>query len=119
MLGRVLKTVADAINGAKELKRLGTETVVISLGADGAVAIGDHVMYAVPPRVSLVSAVGSGDSFLAGWAVAVLQGRSFEDQLRFAVACGAANCVAPGPGLITPETVAQFLPIVKIQFCTS
>ena len=119
MLGKVIKTVDDAINGAQELKQSGIGAVVISLGADGAVAVGDHVVYALPPRVSSVSAVGSGDSLLAGWAVAVLQGRSFEDQLRLAVACGAANCVASNPGMISPETVERFLSLAKIQSCPS
>lgn len=119
VLGRAIKTVDDAISGAQELKKSGIGAVVISLGADGAVAVADHGVYAMPPRVSAVSAVGSGDSLLAGWVVAMLQGRSFEDQVRFAVACGAANCVAPSPGMIAPETVERFLPLVKIQSCTS
>jgi 1-phosphofructokinase family hexose kinase len=119
VLGKAIKTVDDAISGALEMRRSGVGTVVISLGADGAVAIADQVMYAAPPPVSVISAVGSGDSLLAGWAVAALEGRSFEERLRFAVACGAANCIAPGPGLISAETVKRFLPLVKLRSCAS
>ena len=119
ILGRKIENIDDATIAAGRLKALGPDEVIISLGMHGAIAACDRAVHAVPPQVSVLSAVGSGDSMLAGWAVARLQGRSFEDRLRFAVACGAANCVASSPGIISAETVQQFLPLVKLQPCSA
>jgi len=60
-----------------------------------------------PPRVAEVLQTGSGDSYLGALAHARLSGWSFEDQLRYACAAGAANAMRAdvafvGPGEISP-----------------
>ncbi|MFN8450065.1 MAG: PfkB family carbohydrate kinase [Anaerolineae bacterium] len=68
-------------------------SVILSLGADGAVgAVGTKVLRARPPQVTIVSAVGSGDCLLAGVVHRLTAGSSLEDALR---------CASP-PGLPTP-----------------
>ncbi len=115
LAGREIRSVAEAVEAARELQRRGPLTVIVSLGAEGAVVVSDGVLHATAPRVDAVSNVGSGDSFLAGWAVAIARGLSLEECLRLAIACGTANCLASSPGMISPEAVKQVAKNVEIR----
>jgi 1-phosphofructokinase family hexose kinase len=116
LLGREIRSVDDAIVAARELQRRGAKAVIISLGAEGAVAVGEgKILHAHAPAVKVISTVGSGDSFLAGWAVETLRGGAMEDCLRLAIACGTANCVAESPGILEKSTVLKYLQSVKIE----
>ena len=53
------------------------------------------------------SAVASGDASVAGLAIALERGDARAEQLAFAAACGAANCLAPSPSAIDPAVVAD------------
>ena len=61
------------------------------------------------------SAVGSGDAFLAGYVAARYGGRSPEDCLRFAVACGAESTQHFGAGVMDPREVERLLPEVRME----
>jgi 1-phosphofructokinase family hexose kinase len=116
LLGRPILSVDDAIAAAKELRGRGLRTVIISLGALGAVAVsGQSVLHGTAPRVKPVSTVGSGDSFLAGWAVAESMGLPISECLRTAIACGTANCLADSPGVFPIELIQRFSPEVQIS----
>ena len=54
------------------------------------------------PRIEAVSAVGSGDAFLAGYLSACQAGQAPEECLRMALACGAANTQTVGAGVFEP-----------------
>ncbi len=116
LLGREVRSVEDAVEAAKELRQRGPQTVIISLGEAGAVVVTDHItLHGVAPKVVAKSAVGSGDSFLAGWAVSSTLGKPVGDCLRTAIACGAANCLAESPGIFSMESVKGFFPQVQIR----
>jgi 1-phosphofructokinase family hexose kinase len=120
LLGRPITSVEDAILAGRELHSRGAETVLISLGALGAVAVNEQsVLHGTAPQVKTVSTVGSGDSFLAGWTVAATQGMMASDCLRNAIACGTANCLAQSPGIFPISWVRQLLPQVEIRECDS
>jgi len=90
---RPIQTVQQALAAGRELAEGGVSIVLISMGAAGAVAVTRKQGYwmAKPPKVDLVSSVGSGDAMVAGFVAASLTGRSFADCLRWGVAAGAAN----------------------------
>jgi sugar/nucleoside kinase (ribokinase family) len=72
-------------------ERIGT--VVVKLGAEGAIARrGDEAVHVSAPSVHAVDATGAGDSFTAGF----LHGGSLEESVRLGVACGALS--TPGLG---------------------
>lgn len=108
--GRPLETLDDIRSTIRELSvRLGI-CVVITLGGAGAVAAdGERTWLAQAPRIEAVSAVGSGDSFLAGLACGMLEGRAFEDALRLAVAAGSANALQIGAGRLLLSDVERLL----------
>jgi fructose-1-phosphate kinase PfkB-like protein len=65
--------------------------------------------------LKVISAVGSGDSTLGGFACAAARGLIGEDALRLAVACGAANCLADSPARIDRATVESLIPQIEVQ----
>ncbi|MBA2342817.1 MAG: 1-phosphofructokinase family hexose kinase [Thermoleophilaceae bacterium] len=62
-----------------------------------------------------VSAVGSGDAFLAGYVAARYGGASAEDCLRSAVACGAESTRHFGAGVLEPKEVDRLRSEVEIE----
>jgi 1-phosphofructokinase family hexose kinase len=66
---------------------------------------------ALEPRAT----VGSGDAFLAGFVAARYTGRSTEDSLAYAVACGAESTQHLGAGLIDPDRVDRLLAEIEVE----
>ncbi len=62
-----------------------------------------------------VSAVGSGDAFLAGYVAARYDGSGPADCLAYGVACGADSTQHFGAGTIDRDQVERILPGVEIQ----
>jgi ribokinase len=85
------ETEAPAVSGSPA-------TLVLTLGEDGA-RIGDEVVPAFPARA--VDSTGAGDAFCAALAVALAQGASDLDAVRWGCAAGAYMVEHPGviPGL--------------------
>lgn len=98
------------------LKDLGVEIPFITLGKDGAIAmVGvDVYKFSVPP-VQIVSAVGSGDSTIAGIATGLSRGMSICDAIRLGMASGIANAMFEGTGCVTKEMVSDFYEIVMVE----
>jgi 1-phosphofructokinase len=84
----------------------GVGTVLLTLGADGALLSSPEGLWtATPPRVAVRSTVGAGDCSLAGYLLADLAGALPADRLRSAVAYGAASASLPGSAVPTPAQV--------------
>ena len=92
LLERPVHTPAAERAALEALYACGARRPMLSLGARGALLRdGDRLLHAVPPQVSTVNPVGSGDSFVAGFLYGVAAGLSSADCLRWAAAAGAAN----------------------------
>jgi tagatose 6-phosphate kinase len=98
------------------LAERGIAVAALSLGAAGLRCLWESQAWEViPPSVSAVNALGSGDSFVAGVAWARLRGEPPAECLRFGVACGAANAAVWDPGGIDAVSVAALLPRVTVR----
>jgi len=116
LLKSEVRDVEGAVQAAKQLHARGIPVAIISLGDEGAVVASDGaVLVGIPPKIRARSTVGSGDCFVAGWAVSEGQGKNPRDSLRMAIACGTANCLAESPALIDLSNVNDFLPQVQIK----
>ncbi len=116
LVGRDLVSTADYAAAVLEMSEQQGVTVVLSLGADGALAAqGSTVLHAQPPPLTITSAVGSGDSLLAGIAYALLRGGDVADWLRTGVAAGTANALRLGAGVFTREDFDRIYPNVIIE----
>ena len=88
----------------------------VSLGADGSLAMADGKSYRVHvPRIACKNPVGSGDSFVGGYATAIAQGKSPQEALRLAAACGTANAMEEESGFVRREVVEELLPQIEIS----
>jgi tagatose 6-phosphate kinase len=91
------------------------EIVVVTMGKEGAIMLAEgRIIYTPGLDVPFVSAVGSGDSFLAGFICGLLDGLSLEDCLRLGNACGAANVMVVGAGMARKEDIER---LYKLATC--
>ncbi|SES79877.1 1-phosphofructokinase [Stigmatella erecta] len=91
--GRRLETAEARLQAALRLNAEGIEDVLVSAGAGSVLwAQRGTALEAVPPRVTVLSTVGAGDTLLAGALHGLLSGWPRERTLRFATAL-AAECV--------------------------
>ncbi|WP_276496110.1 1-phosphofructokinase family hexose kinase [Pontibacter litorisediminis] len=80
------------------------KVLVVSLGPRGAMlASKEGITYVVPPTMPQQSAVGAGDSMVAGMVLCLLRGGSLEDMVRYGVAAGTAATMTPGSELCRKE----------------
>lgn len=116
LCGREMSTLDDYADAAQNLIGRGIEIVVISMGKSGAVAAcGDEVWQAIPPQVKAVSTVGSGDSMVAGMAIALAEGRPLHEGLALGSAAGAATAMSSGVEMGKKEDVDRLLPQVVVN----
>lgn len=116
LTGRKISTTQDAIEEIKRFQDQGIELVVISLGAEGSIAGYKEKFYKVSvPNVKAVNPVGSGDSYVAGVAVAVQRGYGIEEVLRLASACGTANAMEKESGFVKEFVVNELVNKVMVE----
>lgn len=84
------------------------QLVFVSEGSAGATLVTRHEMMKVfAPDVEPVSAIGAGDSLVAGLSVALERGWAPIDALRYGVAAGSAALLTPGTQLALREDVER------------
>ena len=116
VLGRAIESEPEALGAAIDLVELGGRSAIVTRGPLGAIGWDGERGWAVdPPRVDGSHAVGSGDAFLAGVAVALLRAESFERQLRRAAAAAAASLLEAGPGNLRRRTAERLLATTTIR----
>ena len=111
LLGSQVEGVDGALSAAPELLALGPFSVVITLGADGAVYAehGDAEHIPSPEEVEVVDTTGAGDAFVGALAVRLADGSSLKESVSYAVRAGSAAVTKEGAqgALPTPETVEK------------
>jgi 1-phosphofructokinase family hexose kinase len=70
---------------------------------------------ALTPRLEALAAVGAGDTLLAGFIAARVEGRTVEEALRAAVAAGAVSTLEVGAGRFEPRDVARLAADVRLE----
>jgi 1-phosphofructokinase family hexose kinase len=115
--GRPVHNAEQALAVAQGLADGGISIVLVSLGASGAVAVTrkQGAWIAKPPKVEVVSAVGSGDALVAGFVAASLAGRDFVECLRWGLAAGAANAAHFDNTAATREEILKLAPEVQVS----
>ncbi|RRW52728.1 1-phosphofructokinase [Pseudomonas moraviensis] len=111
----VVSPIAEAQVAAR-LHGQGIEHVVISHGADGVnwFSVGS-ALHASPPKVSVASTVGAGDSLLAGMLHGLLSADTPEQTLRTATAIAAMAVTQIGFGINDAAQLAQLEQGVRVR----
>jgi tagatose 6-phosphate kinase len=99
-----------------ELHRQGPAWVIVTLGADGALLHDGKSFWKISPiKIDAVSPIGSGDAFAAGLSSGIANGVNIPDACKLAAACGAANALVPGAGLLRMEDVRRLEKVVRLE----
>jgi 6-phosphofructokinase 2 len=116
--GRTLTTFDEIADAARRLQESGpTRAVLVSLAADGAMLVVDGLPPRIveAPRVDVISAVGAGDSLVAGLVVALEAGCDVTEAARRGVAAGTAATMTRRHSLCQPDEAARLLPAVRAR----
>ena len=116
LVERPLRDLSEFSAAARETAARYHTLVVLSLGAEGALAAQNgQVWHARPPRIAVASAVGSGDTLLAGVVQGLARGKPLADALRQGVAAGTANALTVGAGRFTRQAYERVLADVAVE----
>lgn len=112
------RTDDTAVRAAMEgLRQAGARWVLVTDGAAAALVAGPPGCFrVVPPRVERVeNPIGSGDCLAAGFAAALVAGRTPLDAIRHGMACAADNCRTLLAGRLDRAEVARLEALVAIE----
>lgn len=112
LTGTRLNGIASAKKAADKLRRRGVRTVVLTLGARGALIVNDQGSRLVPGfKVKAVDTTAAGDVFNGALAVALTEGQPLEQAVRTANAAAAISVTRWGaqPSAPTRQAIERFL----------
>ena len=108
LLGRTMDTEQKLLDGGRQLLAMGISNVVISRGGSGALFLWEDAVYRADSLpVPVGSTVGAGDAVVAAMAYGMEKGLSREEQIRLAMAMGAASVMQSGTQAPRKETVRE------------
>lgn len=116
LLGKPMDSLEDLLQAGHSLLDSGIQEVVISLGGKGALFLNQEGSYlAEALTVPVRSTVGAGDSMVAAMAYGKEKNLPRQQQIRLAVAMGAASVMCDGTQAPEKDLVWELAKQVKIQ----
>lgn len=116
LLKRPLPDRDALIEGAQELVHLGIGAVLITLGGDGALSVSkEGVFHAAGIKVPVLSTVGAGDTFLAGYIKAMTLGENAARSLARAMSASTAKVQFEGTDMPGQNRLEEYLPKLEIN----
>ena len=115
LIGSRLDDEKSTLEAAQKVKAWGIPLVLITRGRQGAVAVGERALRGIAPRVRAISAVGSGDAFLAGVVLTLSRGGSIEEAMELGIASGTAAVLTPGTELCHRREVDILRSRVRVE----
>lgn len=109
LAARPLSARKDTADFASSLVASGAaRAVIIARGSDGnIIADANGRWHAMAHAVPILSKVGAGDSFVAGFTLAMARGLPVPDALGLGAAAASAACMTPATELCHPDDVAR------------
>jgi 1-phosphofructokinase family hexose kinase len=116
LLERTLLTRTHGLEAAEMIRRMGPESVVLSLGSRGAIAAAaDGLIEAIPPRVDAVCPIGAGDALAAAYIWSMERKENPAEALRWGVAAGTASARLPGMSFASLEQAREIYRQVEVR----
>jgi 6-phosphofructokinase 2 len=114
---RKIESAEELVEAATSLVATGSvENLAVSMGRDGALlAHRSGTLRLRGPEVKAVSAVGAGDSFVAGMTFALVRRQNVEDAFMLGMAAGAAAVLTHGTQLCRREDVEHLHAQVMVE----
>jgi len=115
LFGEQLHYLRDVIAAARSIVQQGVDTVIISMGADGALFVTkDQILRCPGLHVPICSTVGSGDAMLGAVLHSMQQGCTLEDTARWGMAAGSANVMCDGSQTPCMEQIRELFGQVQV-----
>jgi ribokinase len=86
----------DWSSAASELRERGPQTVVITLGGDGVLVLGQREWRFPAPEIAVVDTTGAGDAFCGAFAAQIAQGATVDRAAQVGVVAGAIAVTKAG-----------------------
>jgi 1-phosphofructokinase family hexose kinase len=117
LLGRALLTRAHFHDAAGRMREMGARSVVLSLGARGAVAAlpDGRIIEAVAPRVDALCPIGAGDALAAAFVWSLTRQPDYAEALKWGVAAGTASARLPGVAFADFEQTGSIYRKVELR----
>lgn len=116
LIGKTCGSEEDIWEAMARIAENGIPAIVVSDGENGSFVLFEGKRFNVAAaKVETVSAVGSGDSFIAGVAAGLARGYRFDEVLKLATACGAANAMESKTGMIQTGNVEKIIEEIVVK----
>lgn len=116
LTGLPVDTPAEIDAAAAEIRRLGPQNVVISMGKAGALLqTSGGTWLAHSPKVEEKNPIGAGDSMVGGLVWALTQGIPLKEALGWGVASGAATASLPGTEVGSRPLIEELFSQVRYE----
>ena len=116
LLNRALITRAHFVEAVTRIKAMGAESVMLSLGSRGVVAVDNNqLIEALPPRVEALAPIGAGDALAAAFVWAATKKKDFAECVRWGVAAGTASARLAGVEFANLEQTREVYKQVEVR----
>jgi len=116
LTGMPVETPVQIALAAMELRKMGAQNVVISLGKSGAVLQTDEATWMVhPPIIKEKNPIGAGDSMVGGLVWALTQELDLKEALGWGVASGAAAASLSGTEVGSRSLIDELFSQVQFE----
>ena len=116
LTGLPVETAAQIVIAAKELLKMGTQNVVISMGKKGALLqTADESWLIHSPKIQEKNPIGAGDSMVGGLVWGLSQGYSLKESLGWGAASGAASASMSGTDVGSRELIEELFQQIRYE----
>jgi len=108
---------ATLSKAALQLTSAGAQWVLITRGSDASILCSANggVWRIIPPSITPINSIGSGDCVNAGILHGHLNGMNMPNAVRFGLTCGSANALTRSPGDIHLKSISSLLKKCRIE----
>jgi 1-phosphofructokinase family hexose kinase len=116
LTGMPMKTLAEIAVAATEIRKMGAQNVIISMGKVGALLqTSKDTWLAFSPKIKEKNPIGAGDSIVGGLVWALSQGIALEESLKWGVASGTATASLDGTEVGSRSLIEEIFPQVRFE----
>ena len=116
LTGLPVENISQVARAANEIRNIGSQNVVISLGKKGALlqtSDGNWLVHS--PRIKEKNPIGAGDSMVGGLVWALAQGYPLKESLGWGAASGAATASLSGTEIGSRELIEELFHKVEYE----